>query len=90
MSQLTHLLIEKINQSNTARLWIQCLIDPVFIMMAFTRAEREGDWPLHLYVVEKMMPYFFAAGHVNYARYGLFYLHSMQRLHPDVLKKFMA
>lgn len=36
------------------------------------------------------MPYFFAAGHVNYARYSLFYLRSMQRLHPDVLKKFMA
>jgi hypothetical protein len=36
-----------------------------------------------------MMPYFFASGHVNYARYDLYYLRSMQRLHPAVLKQFM-
>ncbi len=51
-------------------------------MMAFTRAEREGDWSLHLYVVEKMVPDFFATGH--------FYLCSLQRLHPDILKKVMV
>ena len=58
--------------------------------MMFVRAEREGDWPLHLCAVQKTLPYFFAAGHFNYARYGLYYLRSMQRLHPDLLKRFMA
>ena len=58
-------------QSRTTKLWVDCLIKPVMIMMAFVRAEREGDWQLHLCTVEKMLPYFFSAAHVNYARYGL-------------------
>ena len=29
----------------------------------------EGDWPLHMWAVQMMIPYFFAAGHANYARY---------------------
>jgi len=61
-------------RSITTRLWVQNLIKPVFIMMAFVRAEREADWPLHLWAVEQMMPYFFASAHFNYARYGLYYL----------------
>jgi len=43
-------------------------------MMVFIRAEREGEWPLHLWAVQEMLPYFFAAGLHNYARYGLYYL----------------
>ena len=26
--------------------------------MLFARAEREGDWPLHLFATEQMVPYF--------------------------------
>ena len=36
-----------------------------------------------------MLPYFFAAGHHNYARYGTYYLRSMERLPDDVLRHFM-
>ena len=36
-----------------------------------------------------MIPYFFAAGHQNYARYGLYYLHDMKKLPTTVLNKFM-
>ena len=36
-----------------------------------------------------MLPYFFAAGHVNYARYGLCYLREMERLPQEVLSHFM-
>ena len=54
------------------------------------RAEREGDWPLHLQDVEKMLPYLFASMHVNYARYGLQYLRSMQRLPLVVQEKFLS
>ena len=46
----------------------------------FVRAEREADWPLHLWAVKEMPPYFFAAGHCNYARYDTYYLHSMEKL----------
>ena len=58
-------------------------------MMMYVRAEREGDWPLHLVAVKQMLPYFFAAAHVNYARYGLYYLRSMESLGPEEISKFM-
>ena len=77
-------------QSKTTKLWVDCLIKPVLLMMVFVRAEREGDWPLHLWAVQEMMPYFFAAGHHNYARYGLYYyLRSMEKLPAEILEKFL-
>ncbi len=36
-----------------------------------------------------MIPYFFASRHVNYARYDLYYLRSMEALPENVLKHFM-
>ena len=50
-------------RSITTCLWVQNLIKPVFIRTAFVRAEREANWPLHLWEVEQMMPYFFALLH---------------------------
>ena len=35
------------------------------------------------------IPYFFAAGHINYARYGLYYLRAMECLPKDVLATFL-
>ncbi len=58
-------------------------------MMLFVWTEREGVWPLHLFAVERMIPYFFAANHFNYAHCGLYYLHCMQQLPPAVLMSFM-
>ena len=55
----------------------------------FVMAELECDWPLHLATYKQMLPYFFAAGHVNYARYGLCYLREMERLLQGVLSHFM-
>ena len=52
-------------------MWVTNLITPVFIMMMFVRAEREGDWSLHLAAVSAMIPYFFANNNVNYARWLL-------------------
>ena len=87
--ELMNCLEEKATQSSTARLWFENLVKPVFIMMIFVRAEREGDWPLHLWAVREMLPYFFAAAHWHYARYGLFYLRSMEKLDGDILHRFM-
>ena len=75
-------------QSKTSKLWVDCLIRPVFTMLTYIRAEREADWPLHLQTVQQMMPLFFAAGHTNYARYGLYYLRSMQEMPSEVRKHF--
>ena len=90
MDQLDIYLESKATQSKTAKMWVECFMKPVLIIMQFVRAEREGDWPLHLCAVEKMLPYFFASSHVNYARYGLVYLRSMKRLPSAILKRFMT
>ncbi|EDO50031.1 predicted protein [Nematostella vectensis] len=75
--------------SKTSKLWVDCFIKPVFIMMLYVQAEREGDWPLHLVAVKKMLPYFFASAHVNYERWGLYYLRSMERLGDEEIDKFL-
>ena len=67
-------------KSMIAEHWINNLIRAVFLMMLFVRAEREGEFPLHLYACRQMIPYFFAAGHVNYTRYGLRYLLSVSKV----------
>ena len=73
--------------SRTCKLWVDCLIKAVFIIMMYVRAERENDWSLHLVSIESMIPYFFAAGHVNYARYCLYYLRSMTSMPRKCLEK---
>ena len=73
-------------KSLTAKLWIDNLIKPVLLMMKFVRAEREGEWALHLEAGEKMLPYFLAAGYSNYVRYGLYYLRSMEKLPKHILE----
>ena len=72
-------------QSPKSKLWVDNLTRPVFYMMFFVRGEREGDWPLHLYLISKMILYLYAAGHQNYAHYGMYYLHDMKKL-PDCYK----
>ena len=65
MSELLSVLEEKATHSRTSKLWLDNLIKPVLIMMLFVRAEREGNWHLHLYAVSEMNPYFFAAGRLS-------------------------
>jgi hypothetical protein len=36
-----------------------------------------------------MLQYFFASAHIHYARYGLVYLISMQKLKGDILERFL-
>ena len=36
-----------------------------------------------------MIPYFFAAGHHNYARYALYYLFCMKKLPSHILERFL-
>ena len=70
--ELCKVIEQKASISPTSKLWHENLVKPILIMMVFVRAEREGEWPLHLWAVQEMLPYFFAAGHHNYARYGLY------------------
>ena len=85
-----HQLLDDLSEKSLlAKHWIKNLVKPVLIMMLFVRAEREGDFLLHYYACKQMMPYFFAASHWNYARDGLVYIRSMERLPNSVLTPFL-
>jgi len=53
--------------SHTSCLWLQYM-KMIDILKRFLRAERTGNWNLHLATVQEMLPYFAAAGHNLYAR----------------------
>ena len=89
MNDLVSILDSRTKASNTTKLWVECLIKPVFLMMEFVRAERESDWLLNLATVKSMIPLFFAAGNIHYVRYGLYYLRCMERLPAFVFSRFM-
>lgn len=82
---------EKLQKHRTAKIWIQYM-DMVDLLRDFIRSERTGNWKLHLETVRKMIPYFAAAGHNNYAKSAQIYLQQMVQLehnHPDVYSHFM-
>ncbi len=49
----------------------------------FLRVEQEGDWILQQQCLERMLPYFFVAGHHHYARYIGWHLRDMQHIPTD-------
>ena len=74
----------------TAQLWLQYM-DMIDILRNFIKAERTGNWRLHLQCVQDMLPYFATSGHRLYAKSAYVYLQMMTALpetHPDVHKKF--
>ena len=89
MADLRRALDDAATHSRTAKLWVNCLIKPVFTTMKYVRAEREADWCLRLACVSEMMPLFFAASQCNYARYGLYFIRSMAAMPGDVRQHFM-
>ena len=75
----------------TALLWFQYM-DMINILQMFLKAERTGQWQLHLQSVHNMLPYFAASGHSLYAKSAYIYLQTMLRLqesHLDVHKKYL-
>lgn len=90
MSQYNDLdsFIDSLPTTRLSKHWVENFIKPVLLILLYIRAEREGEFALHLYACEKMMPYFFAAGHWNYARDGLLYLQRMERLPSKPLERF--
>ena len=64
----------------------------VDIMKKFIRAERLGNWHLHLEATQQMLPYIAASGHNNYLKSVHLYLQKMSILpeeHPDVYQSFL-
>ena len=65
----------------------------VSLLLQFIKAERTGNWNLHLASVAAMIPHFFAMDRQNYARYLPVYLADVRQLetkHPTVHKEFLS
>ena len=67
----------------TGQHWVDNFLLPTLLVHQFERAEREGDIYLKQLTMERMMKYFFLAGHVQYARYLTQYLLEMHVLHAE-------
>ena len=61
----------------TGKLWLQYM-DMVELLCRFIKAERTGNFSLHLSVVQEMLPYFAALGHNSYTKSAYMYLQTMQ------------
>ena len=59
-------------------------MDMFHILLLFTRAQKEGNWKLHLYAFREMLPFFMRYNHTNYARWGTVYLNEMHQLPPEI------
>ena len=54
------------NGNGPISLFWSSYIDLATLLLAFIRATREGNWQLHLYCVQTMIPYMFAYDRNNY------------------------
>jgi len=85
-----YLFRESLKGRRTAVLWMQYM-DMIDILKTFIRAERSGNWELHLYSLQAMLPYFAASGHNHYTKSVYIYLQIMNKLdetNPEVYKRF--
>ena len=93
--RLLHHNLEKLKdelseRSRTARYWIQYL-HYIQVLKWYIRAERTGNWSLHLEALGRMLNIFAASGHINYAKCARLHLQDMLQLplqYPWVYKMF--
>ena len=79
-------------ESKTGQLWLQYM-DMVGLVRKFIKAERTGNWKLHLQTLIEMLPYFAASGHNNYLKSTYLYVQKMIALretNPDVEQRFLS
>ena len=67
----------------TGRHWVDNFLLPTRLIHQFELAERKGDYYLKQLTMERMLKYFFLAGHVQHARYLTQYLMEMRHLPGD-------
>ena len=58
------------------------------IMRPCVRAERTGDWHLHLYAVLQMLTYLHAAAYLAHAKSAHHYVQHMEELNSEVQHLF--
>ena len=83
LNQISYILDDvQMNESlssRTGKLWTEYL-KMVRLLLLFIRAERTGDWDLHLYCTARMIPVLHAGGHTAYAKSARLYLDQMKGL----------
>ena len=90
--ELTENMKNSLKCSRTASLWLQYM-DMIDILRKFLRAERLGDWQLHLQAVSEMLPFMAAAGHNLYTKSLRLYIQRMIDLessHPEIYQSFQS
>ncbi|KYN29869.1 hypothetical protein ALC57_00678, partial [Trachymyrmex cornetzi] len=76
-SKFTSKMEEIEKRGKTAKLWIQ-YVRMVGIAKSFIRSEKMGDLRLQLILIEKMLPFFHASGHLHYAKAAHYYVQDMR------------
>lgn len=79
-------------KSETFEFWDR-FVEMVGILRDLVRADREGDWNLHLRSVQAVLPLFAGCDRVNYLRWASVYLEDMRQLpqvSPLVHQNFLA
>ncbi|KAK3746863.1 hypothetical protein QZH41_000037 [Actinostola sp. cb2023] len=90
-----HTLLTQFKQAASSKVfkfW-DSYIDLVLLLLKFIRAEREGDWRLHLEATTEMIPHFFAMDRMNYSRWLPVYIMDMYQLEetdPDLHHEFIS
>ncbi|GFR67848.1 hypothetical protein ElyMa_003717500 [Elysia marginata] len=80
----------RVADRRTAKIWLQYL-QMLDILRKFLRAERTGNWHLHLMTMREMLPFLVASNHELYTESVYIYLQQMQVLpldHPEVYERF--
>lgn len=79
-AHLIEVFYARASRSRPTKIWTDTLVKPVIIMKNFSRGGPEGDWNLHLFAAEAMLPYFRSACCHNYARDAAFHVHHIKDL----------
>jgi len=86
-SEFAKFLQKKSSENATFKYWCN-YCEMVEILLDCIRAERDGNWDLHLRTVKKMIPYLILYNHVNYVRGCVLYLSDMAKLPPELTTAF--
>lgn len=71
------------NLGPTSKLFVRYM-QMIQIIKDFIRAERSGNFELHLKCIEHMIPYFHSSGHNNYSKSAHLYLQDMRTLKTEM------
>ena len=81
--------MEAVREHPVGKLWVDCLIRPTLLALPLLHIHRDGDFLLRQVSLEAMMLYFFAAWHMNYARYMTWYLRNVDNLPTAAMNELM-